>query len=175
MSYPDATKQRINVPAGMAQAGEPTDAAAEVSRHLEHERELEHLNRLYAALSELNRTIARVESREELFQEACKIATEKAGFQLAWIGRPDARTHLVTPVARGGNKQDYLDEIRVYFDERPEGWGPTGRCVREGKVQVFNDFANDPSTAPWHAAATVRGFRSVASIPIRFQGAVWWR
>ena len=136
---------------------------------------LEHLNRLYAALSELNRTIARVESREELFHEACKITTEKAGFQLAWIGRPDARTHLVTPVARGGNKQDYLDEIRVYFDERPEGWGPTGRCVREGKVQVFNDFANDPSTAPWHAAATVRGFRSVASIPIRFQGAVWGR
>ncbi len=172
MNDRDTTKKRMSV---NAKIGEWSDAAADVARQLERERELEHLNRLYAALSELNRTIARVQSREELFHEACKITTEKAGFQLAWIGRPDAQTHLVMPIARGGNKQDYLDEIEVYADERPEGWGPVGRCIREGKVNVFNDFANDPSTAPWHAAAAVRGFRSAASIPICFQGEVWVR
>jgi PAS domain S-box-containing protein len=148
-------------------------AATEVSRVLEHERELEHLNRLYAALSELNRTIARVSSREELFHEACKICAEKAGFQLAWIGQAEGDTHRVFPIARGGNRRDYLDEIKVYADDRPEGWGPVGRCLREGKVQVFNDFAHDPSTAPWHAPAAVRGFRSAAAIPICFQGEVW--
>ena len=34
-----------------------------------HEREIERLNRLYAALSELNQIIVRVKSRDELFHE----------------------------------------------------------------------------------------------------------
>jgi PAS domain S-box-containing protein len=170
MNYQHATKPEINA---YDEVGESLSAATEVPRVFEHEREFEHLKGLYAALSELNRTIARVQSREELFHEACKICAEKAGFQFAWIGQPDADTHRVLPIARGGNRRDYLDEITVYADDRPEGWGPVGRCMREGKVQVFNDFAHDPSTAPWHEAAAVRGFCSAASIPICFQGEVW--
>ncbi len=138
-----------------------------------NEREIKRLNRLYAALSELNQSIARVKSREELFQELCRITTQKARFQLAWVGSHENETHRVAPVARGGDKQDYLDEVEVYADDRPEGRGPTGRCIREDKVFVVNDFAGDPCMTPWHAAGSKRGFRSVAALPIRFQGKVW--
>ena len=138
-----------------------------------HEREIERLNRLYAALSELNQIIVRVKSREELFREVCRITTAKAGFKVAWVGWPDPQTHLFIPIARDGDKQDYLDEIMVYADDRPEGRGPTGTSIREDKLCVVNDFAGDPCMVPWHEAAAARGLRAVASLPIRFQGEVW--
>ena len=82
----------------------------------------------------MNRIIVRVKSREELLREVCRITTNKAGFAVAWVGWPDPQTHLVIPVARDGDKQDYLDEIKVCDDDRPEGRGPTGTCIREGKT-----------------------------------------
>ena len=99
-----------------------------------HEREIERLNRLYAALSELNRIVVRVKSREELFREVCRITTAKAGFKVAWIGWPDPETHRVIPIAGAGEKQDYLDEISVYADDRPEGRGPTRHIRSRGQV-----------------------------------------
>ncbi len=145
----------------------------DVTERKHHEREIERLNRLYAALSELNQIIVRVKSREELFREVCRITTEKAGFQLAWIGCPEPETQRIIPIASSGSKRDYLDEIKVYADDRPEGRGPAGMCIRSNTVCVANDFDRDPSTAPWHVAATKYGFRTVAALPIRFRGRVW--
>jgi PAS domain S-box-containing protein len=134
--------------------------------------EIKRLNQLYAALSELHRMVVRVKSREELFEEVCRIATEKAGFQLAWVGWVEKATTRVVPIARAGKEQDYLQEVAVYADDRPEGRGPAGMAIREGKVFVVHDFLNDPSMSPWHAAGARHGFRTVASLPIRFQGEV---
>ena len=137
-----------------------------------HEREIERLNRLYLALSVLNQTIVRVTSREELFREVCRIIAGKAGFKVVWIGWVDRKTHAVNPIARGGDDEGYLDEIAVYADDRPEGGGPVGSCIREHKTIIVDDFLNDPRTAPWHTAAAAHGLRSVTALPIRFHGEV---
>lgn len=138
-----------------------------------HEREIERLNRLYRTLSELNQILVRVKTRDALFQEACRIAVEHAGFKLVWIGSIDHKTHEVRVTARAGNDAGYLDQIEVYADRRPEGSGPVGTCIRAGKPCVVNDFLDDPSTAPWHNAAAAHGLRAVAALPIRTQGAIW--
>jgi PAS domain S-box-containing protein len=140
--------------------------------HLDHQREMERLSRLYAALSALNQTIVRVRSRDELFREICRIVAERAGFRLGWVGWHDPRTHAVLPIARAGKDADYVDQINIYADDRPEGRGPTGTCIREGRVCVFNDFVNDPRAAPWHAVAAAHGFRAAAALPILFHGEV---
>ena len=111
------------------------------------EREIERLNRLYSALSVLNQTIIRVTSREELFREVCRVVAEKAGFKVVWVGWPDPKTYAVSPIARGGDDEGYLNEIEVYADDRPEGRGPVGTCIREDKTVIFNDFLNDPRGA----------------------------
>jgi PAS domain S-box-containing protein len=146
--------------------------ALDVTERKAREREIERLNRLYAALSELNQAVARVKSREELFDEVCRITAERAGFQLVWIGWPDSDTHEVHAVARAGQSGGYLDRVRVYADDRPEGRGPVGTCLREGRPSIFNDFADDPRAHLWCAAAAKYGFRSVATFPIRFQNQV---
>ena len=137
---------------------------------MHQEREIERLKRLCSALIALNRTIARANSREEIFSEACRIATEQAGFKVAWIGRPDLETLAVNPIACAGDGHEHLDKFRVYADDRPEGRGPTGTCIREGKMCIFNDFANHPRTALCNAIATAHGIRAGAALPIFFGG-----
>jgi PAS domain S-box-containing protein len=144
----------------------------DVTERKAREREIERLNRLYSALSVLNQTIVRVKSREELFREVCRIAVEKAGFKVVWVGWTDPKTHAVNPVARAGIDEGYLNEIEVYANDRPEGCGPVGTCIRERKTVIFNDFLNDPLAAPWHAAAAAHGLRAATALPIRFHGEV---
>ena len=136
------------------------------------EREIERLNRLYATLCGLNQSIVQVKSRAELFQEVCRITVAHAGFQVVWVGWHDRETHEVRPVARAGDGADYVDKIKVYSDERPEGRGPVGLCMRSGKPCIVEDFVHDPRATPWREAAIAHGLLSVASLPIQLNGEV---
>ncbi len=144
----------------------------DISQRKAHEAQITRLTRLYETLSQINQTIVRIRSREELFREVCRIAAEYAGFHLVWVGIVDPATARVVPVARAGSACDYLDSIAVFSDTRPEGLGPAGTCIREGSPCIIRDFLADPRTAPWHAPARARGLRSCASFPIRVDGAV---
>ncbi len=136
------------------------------------EEEIRRLSDLYATLSQINQAIVRIGTRQDLFDEICRILARYAGFQLAWVGWLDPQTQRVRPVARAGAAVDYLDEIVVYADDRPEGGGPTGLCLREGRPWVFNDMINDPRSAPWRTVVRRYGLQAAAALPIRFQGAV---
>ena len=88
------------------------------------------------------------------------------------MGWHDTESHRVHPVAQAGDSQDYLNKLNVYADDRPEGRGPVGLCIREGKPCIFNDFLGDPRAEPWREAAMAHGLRSAAALPIRFDGNV---
>ncbi len=137
-----------------------------------HEREILRLNKLYATLSGINKAVVRVKTREELFQEVCRTTAEHAGFKVVWVGWHDPESHEVRPVARAGDKQAYLDNIKVYADDRPEGHGPVGICIREDRPSIFNDFQHSKLSAPWQKADVARGLRAVAAFPIHFHKSV---
>jgi PAS domain S-box-containing protein len=142
----------------------------DITERKAREREIERLNRLYSALSMLNKTIVHVKSREELFRNVCRIATEQMGFKVAWIGRANPRTCKVDVVAVAGDDHGFLNKIKIYADDRLEGRGPTGFCLREGKSSVFNDFSNHSDISYSSDIATAHGFRAAASLPIHFHG-----
>ncbi len=135
-------------------------AAAEVAR----------VARLYAALIEINEAIVRVRTPEELFEEVPRILVETGGFRMAWIGLKHGDSPRVDVAARHGDETGYLDGIVVRVDDRPEGLGPTGRAIREGRTQVCNDFQTDPSTLPWRDRAKRASWRASAALPIRRKG-----
>ena len=136
-----------------------------------HEREIERLNRLYSALSQINQAIVRARTREELFGKVCQMLVEFGGFEPVWIGWVRSTTLPIAIVARAG-KTNFLKEISVFADERPEGRGPTGRCIQEGRTYVCNDFAADPNTKPWQEAALRAGIAASIALPIREGGVV---
>ena len=136
------------------------------------EAEIERFNRLYAALSQVNQAIVHATDRETLQQEICRVLVEFGRFRMVWIGDCDATTQEIRPLARAGDTRGYLNSIRVYADDRPEGLGPTGRAFRLQSTQVCQDMLNDPSMGPWREMARQAGFRSSIALPIVVDGKV---
>jgi PAS domain S-box-containing protein len=137
-----------------------------------HEREIVRMNRLYAALSQVNHAIVTTRDRDELFTTICRGLVEYGGFSLAWIGWVEPETRRVIPVGQWGDKEGYLTRIEIFADDRLEGCGPTGAAIREAKYSVSNDFSRDPSTRPWREMAERARIRASAAFPIRENGAV---
>ena len=141
--------------------------ARDISRQKEHERELLRMTRLYSALSQVNQAIVWSATREELFQRVCKVLTEQGGFHMAWIGWHDPETHRILPLAVAGKEPDYLQTVKVFGDDRPEGRGPTGQAFRTGRPYICNDMRHNPVTLPWREQLARRGFQSSTGFPPR--------
>jgi len=132
----------------------------------EQQQHIARLNRIYAVLSGINSTIVRVRTREELFREACRIATQAGGFRMAWLGVVEAKEGRVKPVAWAGAGEDYIALMPLSLDEGdPARYGLAGRTVRERRAMVANEMTQDPRV---HLAkeALERGFRALAMLPL---------
>ena len=136
------------------------------------EQEIRRLSDLYATLSQINQAIVRINNRQELLDEVCRVTAHYGGFRLAWVGWIDPQTRQVRPVAQAGAAVAYLDEIVVYADDRPEGCGLVGTCLREGQPCIFNNLLDDPRSALWRERARQYGLQAAVGIPIRLQGEV---
>ncbi|MFO1436324.1 MAG: EAL domain-containing protein [Gammaproteobacteria bacterium] len=131
------------------------------------------LNKLYATLSEINQTIVRVASEEELFPRITHIAIEHGGLVCAWIGMINEKTGWLIPIVKEGPSASYADNIRISIDPSlPEGHGPEGVALREGRNQIINDLPNVDQTSFWHDAAQKAGIRSSIAMPLRREGKV---
>ena len=124
------------------------------------------LNRIYAVLSGINAAIVRIRDREQLFQEACRIAIEAGQFRMAWIGVVDRETMLVKPVASAGDVRGFFDSAPLALIEtKPGGHGLAGRAVRDMKPMVSNDVMNDPQRL-MKKECEERGIKSLSVIPL---------
>lgn len=128
------------------------------------------LNRVYALFSELNAAMVRVHIRQQLFDIACEIAVETGKMRAAWIGLVRRDNGHVEVVSQAGKLAGYLDEIRVSATPGPDGDGPFGIAMREGRPVICNDTEADPSFAPWRDSALRRGFRSLGVFPLTLDG-----
>jgi signal transduction histidine kinase len=134
--------------------------------------QLERTQRLYNALSNVNKAIARATDRDQLVRDVAAAVAESGGFNMVWVGFRDPETEEVRPLASSGDTEGYLGLIHVYADDRVEGRGPTGRAIREGRSYVCNDYFQDPNTQPWRDAASRQGWRASAAFPLRCDGKV---
>jgi diguanylate cyclase (GGDEF)-like protein/PAS domain S-box-containing protein len=139
----------------------------DITQRKEHEARIVRLNRIYSVLSGINTTIVRVRERQELFEEACRIAVDHGRFAFAWIGTLDADKQKIAPVAQAGRNDGYLSLIDLSVVENPPGPGePTAQALTQGKPVICNDIAADDRTGAWRAEALNRGYRSVAILPL---------
>jgi len=141
----------------------------DITERKRQERRVEELSRLYAVLSKVNEAIVRAGDPLSLYRDVCRIVAEDGQRPLVWIGLVEGRA--VKPVAVSGPASDYVRDLRVEIDG-DLGRGPTGRCVREGRPVVNDDFGNNPSTAPWKENALKYDLRASAAFPLRHQGAI---
>ncbi|BDG10833.1 ATP-binding protein [Anaeromyxobacter paludicola] len=142
---------------------------SDVTARKRAEEELRVVTRLYAVLSRVNEAIVRIRDERRLFEAVCRIVTEDGVFPLAWVG--EVRGRKVVPAAAWGPAVDYVRSLEVEVDG-PLGQGPTGTCVREGRVIINEDFDSNPATTPWREATLAHGLRASAAFPLRRAGEV---
>lgn len=142
----------------------------DTSERAAFEHQIERFNHLYAALSQVNQAIVHAPDRAALLQEICRALVHYGRFRMAWIGLVDPATRDIRPAARYGDEFDYVGQLHITTDDRPEGRGPTGTAAREGRTVVIADIAGDSRMAPWHEAAMRSGLRSSIAMPIRLTG-----
>jgi PAS domain S-box-containing protein len=146
----------------------------DVTERKEAESRIIHLSRVHAMLSGINSLVVRVRDRNELFAEACRIATQEGGFQMIWVGMVDANAGKIMPVASVGVDEKFLTFIRERFSldaSAPFGNTMTARAVREGRAVVANDLEVDVDVL-FHTEHFESGIRSMALFPLMIAGAV---
>ncbi|MGA2401869.1 MAG: PAS domain S-box protein, partial [Syntrophobacteraceae bacterium] len=156
-----------------AEGGILEGSILDITERVQQEREIELLNRLYCVLSHVSQAVVRAVSPDAFLKEACRIIVEDGDFLLCWIGYLDPATNAVLPAASWGEAVEYATGITVYADDRPEGHGPTGTCIRERNAVVYNDLLHDPNTLPWQERAAPFGIAAAAAFPIESAGRVW--
>ena len=128
--------------------------------------ELNKINRVYALISQINNLIIRTRSQEELFQEICNIAVDFGKFRMSWIGLLSGNQKIITAAHAGYENGYFTKSNSTSIVDEPEGRGPTGTAMREGRTVICNDITNDPIMIPWRKDALERGYSSSISIPI---------
>ncbi|MBI5430824.1 MAG: PAS domain S-box protein [Nitrosomonadales bacterium] len=144
--------------------------ARDITQRKENEARIARLNRIYSVLSGINTTIVRARAQDELFGEACRIAIEHGRFVFAWIGKFDADSQQVTPVAQAGRDDGYLAQINLTSRANmPGSCALTAQALTEAKPVVCNDIAGDERMAALRNPALSRGYRSVVVLPIMLE------
>lgn len=127
-----------------------------------------HLNRVYAVLSDINQTIVREKDTSALLVDACRIAVDKGGFLMAWVGVVPLGGGPLAIAAHAGADDGTLEVVRsLLAEEPPGGCSFTREAFEMGWHRVCNHIDTDPGAANWRAAAQARGYHSMAALPLR--------
>jgi len=129
------------------------------------------LSRMHGVLSGINAVIVRVHNRENLYEEACRIAVERGNFGIAWIGILDPKTLEVTPVACVGPAcQEFLHGYKVSArTDDATGQGVVGRAIRTCKPVFSNDSLQEPDR---NNEVIALGYHSRVALPLVTAGHV---
>ena len=124
------------------------------------------LNRVYAMLSSINALIVRIDNRDELFKEACRIAVEEGGFITSWVGAVARSVMKIVPVSAAGADKPFLtgrNEILSLSDSQVLEMA--AQAVREKKVVVSCDMRSDQMVG-LRQNYVDHGIRSIAVLPL---------
>lgn len=139
----------------------------DISERKQNELSLRQLNRALQTLSHVNHTLIHSRDEQSLLKEVCRTIVEDGGYRLAWVGvaQYDER-RSVRPVAQYGFDSDYLDSLRISWQNDEFGNGPTGIAIRTGKPSLVRDIHNDPRYEPWREQALKQHYASSIALPL---------
>lgn len=140
----------------------------------QHE-ELESLNRVNEIIRDINQTLVRVATRDEIESLVCQQLATASPVVCAWIGEHDLteeKVHVRLVAGRGA-------------DELEDQWLPTstaseepiaqelGTVVQERDVVVLDELTPERVGADWASMATEHGYQSLTFVPITYQNAMY--
>jgi len=130
------------------------------------EEHLKRLNMLYDLLSHINHTLVRVEHREELFDEICRMAVKQQAFSVVMIATIDKEKRVLTPLAVEGSDiaeikdtdfRTYVKKIAAFGIDNPEN---RDMCFFVNNIKTKHSGIIQPEFEKKHQ------IRSLAALPL---------
>jgi GAF domain-containing protein len=138
----------------------------------ERSRRLERLSEFNDLLRRINAALVDAGTLTAVATAVCNHLADADGVALAWLGET-YRGGSLTPVARAGDPDGYLDDV-VGDADSPSSAGPaaepTLRALASGEPVTVADVSGNLRGSPWRERALVRGYQSVASVPLAYNG-----
>jgi PAS domain S-box-containing protein len=142
--------------------------AQDITERKHAEQVLQRTTRALKTLSYANDALVHATDTDALFDQMCQVIVQHGGYRMAWVGlAEDDPDKSVRPVARNGFGTDYLDTANISWADTERGRGPTGKAIREGVVQIVQEFIDDPRILPWREEARKRGYASSVALPLK--------
>jgi PAS domain S-box-containing protein len=144
----------------------------DITERYESGERVKYHNRIYSLMTNMNQLIVRAKNKEQILNDACRLAVEFGMFQLAWIGIVDGNSGKVLPAYQFGKYENYTGKLDISVKEPDNVKGPIVRAFTENVFYVSNDVENDYQLMKWKAATLEKGFRSFATFPIEVRNKV---
>ncbi|WP_243371853.1 ATP-binding protein [Geotalea sp. SG265] len=137
---------------------------------MRREETLHRVSRAFKALSECNKALIHATDEIQLMEQICRTFVAIGGYRLAWVGIAEKDEEgSIRPVAHWGDRNGYLQNLKLSWLDNEWGRGPTGTALRTGKTIVVQHIPSDPAWELWRDRAMEHGFAASISLPLSFE------
>jgi len=135
------------------------------------EQQVARLTGVLQMLSGINAALVRIQNRDELLNETCRLAHRVGGYAIAMVALINPTTRMARPVGWAG--YDFLsrpDEEFLVADHESADTSLMGRVIRTGQAALCEDISQSPFVIDGRDLLIAAGIRSMACLPLRVDG-----
>lgn len=143
----------------------------DVTERVRSEQRMVRLSRVRALTAGINSLVVRVSGRSELLEGVCRIAVEKGGFAVAWVGMVEQGVIQSPMAAWHGGTEAYRGQLEAKVASDPAQFNPLLEAIGHGRPWVINDLEAIKGM-PLGLEALAIGMRARVALPLRIEGRV---
>jgi len=132
------------------------------------EKQVSRLTGVLQMLSGINAALVRIQNRDELLNETCRLAHRVGGYAIAMVALINPTTRMARPVGWAG--WDFLAQPDKEFpvaDRESADTSLMGRVIRTGEAALCEDITRSPFVIDGRDSLIAAGVRSLACLPLR--------
>jgi diguanylate cyclase (GGDEF)-like protein len=116
----------------------------------------------------INAALVRIQDRDELMKETCRLAHDVGGYAIAMVALINPATRMARPVGWAGYEFRAQPETEFpVADHESEDMNFMGRVIRTGEATLCEDIKHSPFLIDGREALIDAGVRSLACLPLR--------
>ena len=131
------------------------------------EQQVARLTSVLQMLSGINSALVRIQNRNELLNETCRLAHRVGGYAVATLALIDPGTRVARRVGWAGQEVARPEREFPVADHEGADSSLVGRVIRSGQPVLCEDVASFPHPIRGRDGLLAAGIRSVACLPLR--------
>jgi diguanylate cyclase (GGDEF)-like protein/PAS domain S-box-containing protein len=150
-----------------------TGVSRDVTERRRQREQIERLTRILRMQSGISSAVLRIRDRDELLQEACRLATDVGGYDRAVFSVVDASGTFAIPRFRAGTAMDFPEPPRLLLPRGDDGAPDdslSARALRTGRIAVNTDLTRASPPVAMRAELVKLGYRAMAALPLIIEG-----